>query len=63
MASNATPDSFLRRLASMAAPRNRIGEILVKARVIDEMQLRSALAQHDQWGGRLSRIITDMGIA
>jgi len=47
----------------MAAPRNRIGEILVKARVIDEMQLRSALAQHDQWGGRLTRIIADMGIA
>ncbi|OJH37143.1 general secretion pathway protein GspE [Cystobacter ferrugineus] len=47
----------------MAAPRNRIGEILVKARVLDEMQLRSALAQHDQWGGRLSRIISDMGIA
>ena len=47
----------------MAAPRNRIGEILVKARVIDEMQLRSALAQHDQWGGRLSRIIGDMGLA
>ncbi|WP_257452284.1 GspE/PulE/PilB domain-containing protein [Archangium lipolyticum] len=47
----------------MAAPRNRIGEILVKARVIDEMQLRSALAQHDQWGGRLSRIVTDMGLA
>jgi hypothetical protein len=46
----------------MAAPRNRIGEVLVKARVIDEMQLRSALAQHDQWGGRLSRIISDMGI-
>jgi hypothetical protein len=47
----------------MAAPRNRIGEILVKARVLDEMQLRSALAQHDQWGGRLTRIIADMGIA
>jgi hypothetical protein len=46
----------------MAAPRNRIGEVLVKARIIDEMQLRSALAQHDQWGGRLSRIISDMGI-
>ncbi len=46
----------------MAAPRNRIGEVLVKARVIDEMQLRSALAQHDQWGGRLTRIISDMGI-
>jgi hypothetical protein len=47
----------------MAAPRNRIGEILVKARVIDELQLRSALAQHDQWGGRLARIIVDMGLA
>ncbi|HEX8441219.1 MAG TPA: hypothetical protein VF697_39410, partial [Archangium sp.] len=46
----------------MAAPRNRIGEVLVKARIIDEMQLRSALAQHDQWGGRLTRIISDMGI-
>ena len=47
----------------MAAPRNKIGEILVKARVIDEMQLRSALSQHDQWGGRLTRIISDMGLA
>ncbi|ADO69453.1 general secretion pathway protein GspE [Stigmatella aurantiaca] len=48
----------------MAAPqRNRIGELLIKARVIDDLQLRSALAQHDQWGGRLSRVIVDMGIA
>ena len=48
----------------MAAPqRNRIGELLVKARVIDELQLRSALARHDQWGGRLSRVVTEMGLA
>jgi hypothetical protein len=47
----------------MASPRNRIGEILVKARVIDELQLRSALAQLDQWGGRLSRIVVDMRLA
>ncbi|MFP2927279.1 hypothetical protein ACLESO_19190 [Pyxidicoccus sp. 3LG] len=48
----------------MAAPsRNRIGEILVKARVIDDLQLRSALASQDQWGGRLSRIVTDLGLA
>jgi len=46
-----------------APPRNRIGELLVKARIIDELQLRSALARHDQWGGRLSRIVTDMGLA
>jgi hypothetical protein len=47
----------------MASPRNRIGEILVKARVIDELQLRSALAQLDQWGGRLSRILVEMRLA
>jgi len=48
---------------AMASPRNRIGEILVKARVIDELQLRSALAQLDQWGGRLSRILVEMRLA
>ncbi|MCP3105364.1 general secretion pathway protein GspE, partial [Myxococcus sp. K15C18031901] len=48
----------------MAPPsRNRIGEILVKARVIDELQLRSAMATLDQWGGRLSRIVADLGLA
>jgi hypothetical protein len=48
----------------MAAPsRNRIGEILVKARVIDELQLRSAMATQDQWGGRISRIVADLGLA
>ncbi|MCK8497745.1 MULTISPECIES: general secretion pathway protein GspE [Myxococcus] len=48
----------------MASPsRNRIGEILVKARVIDELQLRSAMATLDQWGGRLSRVVSDLGLA
>ncbi|QSQ10884.1 general secretion pathway protein GspE [Myxococcus landrumensis] len=48
----------------MASPsRNRIGDILVKARVIDDLQLRSALATFDQWGGRLSRIVADLGLA
>jgi hypothetical protein len=48
----------------MAAPsRNRIGEILVKARVIDELQLRSAMATQDQWGGRISRIVAELGLA
>jgi hypothetical protein len=48
----------------MAAPsRNRIGDILVKARVIDELQLRSALASLDQWGGRLARTVADLGLA
>jgi hypothetical protein len=47
----------------MAPPRNRIGDILVKARVIDELQLRSALANQEQWGGRVSRIVAELGLA
>jgi len=48
----------------MASPsRNRIGDILVKARVIDDLQLRSAMATLDQWGGRLSRVVADLGLA
>lgn len=44
------------------APRNRIGEILVRAQVLDELQLRSAMAQVDQWGGRVSRMVVEMGL-
>ncbi|RKG63184.1 general secretion pathway protein GspE [Corallococcus sp. CA054B] len=48
----------------MAPPsRNRIADILIKARVIDELQLRSALASLDQWGGRVSRVVADLGLA
>src|SRR5687768_11739835 len=43
--------------------RSRVGEILIKAKVLDELQLRSARAQHDQWGGRLGKIVADMGLA
>ena len=34
--------------------RSRVADILLKAKVIDELQLRSARAQHEQWGGRLT---------
>lgn len=43
--------------------KSRVGDILLKAKVIDELQLRSAMAQHDQWGGRLGKVIADMGLA
>lgn len=46
-----------------AQSRNRIGEILVKAKVIDDLQLRSALAHVDQWGGRLTLAVLDMNLA
>lgn len=45
------------------ASKSRVGEILLKARVIDDLQLRSAKAQQDQWGGRIGKVITDMGLA
>lgn len=35
----------------------------MKAGVIDAMQLRSALGTQDQWGGRLTRVLTDLGLA
>src|SRR5262245_53383484 len=43
--------------------RSRVGDILLKAGVIDELQLRSARARHGQWGGRLGKVIADMGLA
>lgn len=42
---------------------NRVGEILVKNKLVDALQMRSALARHDQWGGRLAKIVADLGFA
>lgn len=42
------------------ATRIRLGELLVRAGVIDEMQLKAALAEQHRWGGRLGRILVDM---
>ncbi len=42
--------------------RSRVGDFLLRANVIDDLQLRSALAQHAQWGGRLGKVIADMGL-
>lgn len=48
----------------MGNPRaQRIGDVLVHAQVIDALQLRSALAQHDAWGGRLAHVVVEMGLA
>jgi hypothetical protein len=45
------------------AARNRVAEILLKAQLIDDMQMRSALATLDQWGGRLAHIIAERHFA
>ena len=41
----------------------RIGEILVRAKIIDPLQLRSALANQQQWGGRLAKIVVELRFA
>jgi type IV pilus assembly protein PilB len=45
-----------------AIPRRRkLGELLVEAKVIDELQLKSALSEQKKWGGRLGRTLVEMG--
>ncbi len=45
--------SFIRRM--------RLGELLVAAGVLDETHLEAALAEQQKWGGKLGRILVDMG--
>ena len=39
----------------------KIGELLVRAGFIDEMQLRAALSQQNDWGHRLGVTLIEMG--
>lgn len=41
----------------------RIAEILHRAKLIDDLQLRSAMAHQTQWGGRLSHIVVEKRFA
>ncbi len=43
------------------ARRAKIGEILLRAGVIDEMQLRSALGEQKRWGGRVGLALINLG--
>src|SRR2546430_16528194 len=40
--------------------RIRIGDLLVKAGVITDLQLKAALAEQSQWGGKLGDILVRM---
>ncbi len=42
------------------APRIRLGELLVRAGVLDEYKLKAALAEQQRWGGRIGKILVDM---
>jgi len=47
--------------AMATADRKRIGEALVEAGLIDELQLRSALADQKRWGNRLGKTLVKLG--
>lgn len=47
-----------------ARPRaSHVEEILLAAGLVDEVQLRSVQTHQAQWGGRITRIIVDLGFA
>lgn len=39
----------------------KLGEILVRAGVVDELQLKSALAYQQKWGGKLGKNLLELG--
>ena len=41
----------------------RLAAILIKANLIDELQLRSAMAKLGNWGGRLPKVLSELGFA
>lgn len=45
----------------MTPAKKRLGEMLIEAGIIDELQLTAALGQQRQWGGKLGSILIKMG--
>ena len=43
------------------ANRRKLGELLVAAGVLDEARLKAALAEQKKWGGKLGRILIELG--
>ncbi|RMG11955.1 MAG: general secretion pathway protein GspE [Deltaproteobacteria bacterium] len=48
-------------MKSQPRKRMRLGELLVAAGVLDETRLKAALAEQRKWGGKLGRVLVDMG--
>lgn len=45
----------------MSPEKKRLGEMLIEAGLIDELQLSSALGEQRKWGGRLGSLLIKMG--
>jgi hypothetical protein len=48
----------------MALPANvlKMRDLLLRARAVDEFQMRAALGRVEQWGGRLPRVLAELGM-
>jgi Type II secretion system (T2SS), protein E, N-terminal domain len=48
----------------MALPQSvtKMRDLLLRARVVDELQMRAALARLEQWGGLLPTVLADLGM-
>ncbi len=44
-----------------AAKKRRLGEILLDAGLITQLQLHAALSEQKKWGGKLGRVLVEMG--
>lgn len=42
---------------------SRVADILLKARLLDELQVRSARARQAEWGGRFAKHVVELGFA
>jgi Type II secretion system (T2SS), protein E, N-terminal domain len=40
----------------------KMRDLLLRAKVVDEYQMRSALAHLEQWGGRLPKVLAELGM-
>ena len=47
--------------APPAVHRIKLGELLVRAGVLDELRLKSALNEQRKWGGQLGKVLVDLG--
>jgi hypothetical protein len=54
------PDSA--RLAVLPMPSVMLGELLIKTNMLNESQLKSALAEQKRWGGKLGEILVRMSL-
>ncbi len=45
------------------AARSRIGDILIRAKLLNEAQLAAAISRQQQWGGTLVRSVVALGVA